>query len=119
MPNPCVKTYLIFLRKINKGSGFFALSKLDAINKTEEQLGKAKVTDEDPTQKNTRKVRKHLCKFRKQKKFTDKKYFEIYPSDPISPRLYGTVKAHKPEKNYPCVLLYHQLEHHPMKFLSI
>ena len=23
------------------------------------------------------------------------------PSDPISPRMYGTVKAHKSEKNYP------------------
>ena len=28
-------------------------------------------------------------------------YFEIYPSDPIPPRLYGTVKANKPVKNYP------------------
>ena len=38
---------------------------------------------------------------RKEKQFTDKECFEIYASDPISPRLYGTVKAHKPEKNYP------------------
>ena len=82
-----------------------------SINKIEEQPGKAKVIDEDPTQKYTRKIQKHLCKLRK-----EKKYFEIYPSDPISPRLYGTVKAHKPEKNYPCVLLYQQLEHHPMEF---
>ena len=27
-------------------------------------------------------------------------------SDPIPPRLYGTVKAHKPEKNYPlCIVV--------------
>ena len=25
----------------------------------------------------------------------------MYPSDPIPPRMYGTIKAHKPEKNYP------------------
>ena len=25
----------------------------------------------------------------------------MYPSDTILPRLYGTFKAHKPEKNYP------------------
>lgn len=25
----------------------------------------------------------------------------MYPSDPIPPRLYGTVKAYKPEKKYP------------------
>ena len=56
----------------------------------EEQLGKAKVIDEDPTQKYTSKIQKHLCKLRKEKKFTDKEYFEIYPSDPIPPRLFGS-----------------------------
>ena len=85
----------------DKGSGFVVLSEGDAIKKIEEQLGKAKVIDEDPTQKYTSKIQKHLCKLRKEKKFTDKEYFEIYPSDPIPPQLYGTVKAHKPEKNYP------------------
>ena len=35
-----------------------------------------------------------------EKKFTDKPYFEIDPSDPIPPPLYETVKAHNPEKNY-------------------
>ena len=73
----------------------------DSINKIEEQLGKAKVIDEDPTKKCASKIQKHLCKLRKEKKFTDQGYFEIYPSDPIPPRLYGTVKARKPEKNYP------------------
>ena len=24
-----------------------------------------------------------------------------YPSDPLPPRMYGTIKAHKSEKNYP------------------
>ena len=33
--------------------------------------------------------------------FTDKKYFQIYQSDPTPPRLYGTIKAHKPENIYP------------------
>ena len=85
----------------DKGSGFVVLSEGDAIKKIEEQLGKAKVIDEDPTQKYTSKVQKHLCKLRKEKKFKNKEYFEIYPSNPIPPQLYGTVKAHKPEKNYP------------------
>ena len=38
---------------------------------------------------------------KKEEKFTDREYFQIYPSDPIPPRFYGTIKAHKPEKNYP------------------
>ena len=84
----------------DKGSRFAVLSEGDTIKKIEEQLEKAKVINENPTQKYTSKIQKHLCKLRKVKKFTDTEYFEIYPSDPIPPRLYGTVKAHKPEKNY-------------------
>ena len=42
-----------------------------------------------------------LCSLRKKGRFTDKEYEKLYPSDPIAPRMYGTVKAHKPEKNYP------------------
>ena len=49
----------------------------------------------------TNKIQKILCRLRKEKQFTDKEYFQIYPSDPIPPRLHGTIKAHKPEKNYP------------------
>ena len=41
-----------------------------------------------------------VCKLIKEKKFTDKENFEVYPSDLVPPQLYGTVKAHKPKKNY-------------------
>ena len=61
----------------DKSSGFVVLSERDAIKKIEEQLGKANIIDEDPTQKYTSKIRKHLCKLRKEKKFTDQEYFEI------------------------------------------
>ena len=44
---------------------------------------------------------KILCRLRKGKKFTDRKSFQLYPLDPIPPRSHGTIKAHKPEKNYP------------------
>ena len=37
----------------------------------------------------------------KAKKFTAKEYELVYPSDPVPPRLYGVVKAHKPQKNFP------------------
>ena len=35
---------------------------------------------------------------RKENKFDNKTYFKLYPSDAIPPRLYGVIKAHKPEK---------------------
>ena len=38
---------------------------------------------------------------RKKNKFDNKTYFKLYPSDTIPPRLYGVIKAHKPEKDYP------------------
>ena len=66
-----------------------------AKEKIEEQLDKAKI---NPTSGLTNKIQK---KFRKENKFTNKTYFELYPSDPIPPRLYGTIIAHKPEKNFP------------------
>ena len=40
----------------DKGSGVVVLSDGDVIKKIEKQLGKAKVIDEDPTQKYTRKT---------------------------------------------------------------
>ena len=85
----------------DKGSGFVVLLEKNAMQKIEGQLGKAKIAENDPTLKFTNKIQKILCRLRKEKKFTDKEYFQIYPSDPIPPRLYGTIKAHKPEKNYP------------------
>ena len=72
-----------------------------AKEKIEEQLGKATKAKIDPTSRLTNKIQKKLCKLRKENKFTNKTYFELYPSDPIPPRLYGTIKAHKPEKNFP------------------
>ena len=44
----------------------------------------------------------HYCLIiKKEDKFDKKTYSLVYPSDCISPRLYGILKAHKPEKNYP------------------
>ena len=69
--------------------------------KIEEQLGKTKIAENDPTLKFTNKTQKILCQLREEKKFTDQEYFQIYSPESIPPRLYGTIKAHQPEKNYP------------------
>ena len=85
----------------DKGSGFVVLAEKTIMQKIEEQLGKVKIAENDPTLKFTNKIQKILCRLRKEKKFTGREYFQIYPLYPIPPRLYGTIKAHKPEKNYP------------------
>ena len=82
------------------GSGFVVLPEKNAMQKIKEQLGEAKIVENDAILKFTNKIQK-IFLLRKEKKFTDKQYFQIYPSDPIPPRLYRTIKAHKTEKNYP------------------
>ena len=49
-----------------------------------------KIAKRDPTSRLTNKIQKKLCK---ENKFTNKICFELYPSNPIPPRLYGTINA--------------------------
>ena len=85
----------------DKGAGLVRIKREDAIRKIREQIGNTKIIDEDPTQTFATKIRTILCKLNKKKRFTKQEYARIYPSDPLPPRMYGTVKAHKSEKNYP------------------
>ena len=85
----------------DKGTGFVILNNKDAIQKIEEQIGESTVSNTDPIPARTTKIQKHLATLCKQKKFETRTYFQLYPSDPIPPRLYGVIKAHKPEKCYP------------------
>ena len=85
----------------DKGSGFVIMEEEDAIKRIEEQIGKSIIIDYDPTTTLLNKFQKELAKLRKEGKFDNKTYYKVYPSDAIPPRLYGVVKAHKPEKNYP------------------
>ena len=89
------------VHEFDKGCGFAIVTNDTAKETIEEQLGKATKAKIDPTSRLTNKIQKNLGKLRKENKFTNKTYFELYPSDPIPPRLYGTIKAHKPEKNFP------------------
>ena len=89
------------IHSFDKGLGFALLSEKSYMQKIKEQPGKVKIAKNNPILKFTYKIQKILRRQkRKEKKFTDREYFQIYPADPIPPRLYGTIKAHKPE-NYP------------------
>ena len=44
----------------------------NAVQKIQEQLGKAKIAENDLTLKFTNKIQKILCQLRKERKFTDK-----------------------------------------------
>ena len=74
------------------------LNNKDNMQKIEEQLGESVVSNTDPASALTGKIKNHLPTLRKPQKFETRTYFQLYPSDPIPPRLYGVIKAHKPEK---------------------
>ena len=96
------------MHEFDKGCGFAIVTNDTAKEKIEEQLGKATKAKIDPTSRLTNKIQKKLCNLRKENKFTNKTYQELCPSDPIPLRLYGTIKAHKPEKTFTCQSLYLQ-----------
>ena len=85
----------------DKGIRFALLNDIDGISKIEKQLGKSKIIDCDPTSLLSGKFQRLLRKLKKEDKFDKKTYSLVYPSNCIPPRLYGRLKADKPEKNYP------------------
>ena len=91
----------ISIYPLDKGSGFVRIENEKAITKIREQIGSTKIVKEDPTQTFAHNIRNALCKLKKKGRFTKNEYERLYPSDPNPPRMYGTIKAHKPEKDYP------------------
>ena len=67
--------------------------------KIEKQLGKVTKAKIDSTNNSQTRFTKSFANLVKKNYKQD--YFELYPSDPITPRLYDTIKAHKLEKNFP------------------
>ena len=91
----------ISIYPFDKGTGLVRIEREKAISKIREQIGDTQIINIDPTKKFATDIRKVLSILNKKGRFTKKEYEKLYPSDPIPPRMYGAVKAHKPEKNYP------------------
>lgn len=79
----------------DKGAGLVRVPKVDAIRKIEEQIENTEIIKVDPT---TSLAMKFWSTLRELK---TKQIRWLNTSDPIPPRMYGAIKAHKPEKNYP------------------
>ena len=95
----------ISIYPFDKGTGLVRISTEEAKRKIQEQLGETTIVDTDSTSGFVTKIQQKLSSLRKRNRFTDKEYEKIYPSDAIPPRMYGMIKAHKPEKNYPMRLV--------------
>ena len=68
----------IRVHEFDKGCGFAIVTNDTVKEKIEEQLGKETKARIDPTSRLTNKIQKRLCKLRKENKFTNKTYFELY-----------------------------------------
>ena len=91
----------ISIYPFDKGTGLVRINNEEAINKIREQLGETEKVQRDPTDSYVKEIQTSLSALNKKGYFTAKQYEKIYPSDAIPPRMYGVIKAHKPEKNYP------------------
>ena len=100
MNDPTISIY-----PFDKGTGLVRIKTDDAIEKIREQIGDTDIVERDPTDSFARDIRNKLAPLNKKGRFTKKEYESIYPSDAVPPRMYGLVKAHKPEKNYPMRLV--------------
>ena len=77
----------------HKGIRFPLLNGMDAISKMEEQLGKSKSSDYEPTNLLTEKFQRLLRKLEKEDKFGKIAYSLIYPSNCVPPKLHRTSKT--------------------------
>jgi len=66
-----------------------------------EQIGDVRIIRSDPTSSSVCKFQKEISRLKKEEKIDVKTFHRLDPSDEVCPRLYGLLKAHKPEKNYP------------------
>ena len=102
---------------VTKVYPFAVIDEVDAIKKLEEQIGESTILEKDPTRGCYRtksldptnsiveKFRKVLSRLKKENKIDKRMFYDAYPSDPVPPRMYGMLKAHKPTKGYPMRLV--------------
>ncbi|XP_065664788.1 uncharacterized protein LOC136086419 [Hydra vulgaris] len=81
--------------------GFVRIEHDKAIEKIREQIGPTKIISIDPTLSYAIKINSFLSNLNKKQRFFKDEYESIYPSDPVPPRLYGLIKAHKQDKFFP------------------
>ena len=92
---------LVDIYPFDKGNGFVRIEHNKALEKICEQVVSTRVLSEDPTSSYAIKIKTYLSQLNKKQRFSKTEYDSIYPSDHIPPRMYGLIKAHKPEKSYP------------------
>ena len=88
----------ISIYPFDKGQGLVRIKTNYAIKKIKEQIGDTEIIKVDPTPKFACDIRKALSVLNKKSRLSKNEYENLYPSDPLPPRMYGTMKAHKPEK---------------------
>ena len=71
------------------------------LTKMKEQIPSTTVITEDPTNALVKKFQVQISKLKKDDKISKFTFYEMYPSDAIPPCMYGMIKAHKPNKQYP------------------
>ena len=67
----------------DKGAGIVTIKKLDAIDKTNEQISNIDIINKNPTPTLARTFQNTLRRLKQEDKFTDTEYKKLYPSDVV------------------------------------
>ena len=69
----------------DKGSGFVIINHEDALKRIEDQIGHTKKVNRDPTKSLVSNFQRTLRKMKKEEKFSDRLYRQLYPTDAVPP----------------------------------
>ena len=95
----------IAVTEYDKGQGFVVIDREELVKKTESEFKNTKLDTPNTTDSFERKIQTTLRDLKKEGKFDDKTYKDIYPSGSITPAATPAVKAHKQSKGYPVRLI--------------
>ena len=89
----------------DKGQGFVVIEKEKLVEKSEKEFQNVTLDTPDTTDSLERKLQNKLRELKKENKFDENTYKEIYPSGSTTPSANPAIKAHKPTKDYPARLI--------------
>ena len=89
----------------DKGQGFVTIEKEKLVEKSEKEFQNVTLDTPDTTDTLERKIQKKCRDLKKEGKFDDATYKQVYPSGSITPASTPAIKAHKQQSDYPARLI--------------
>ena len=89
----------------DKGQGLVSIERDELVRKAEKEFKNVTLDTKDTTLALQNNMQGKLRGFKKNDKFDQETYKNLYPSSSVTPTANPAIKAHKPEKDYPARLI--------------